>query len=195
MNHLKSFKELYESTSAGSFERDMVAPFKYSKIFDERIGYSKNEFLEDLKLMKTETDPDEFNDIREIIYKYTGKTTLDSVLLLKSKTFNILVKEIEMYLDSKGDFELLEFPDGYILCFEDIKKGSDLVDIYFNPDVDIIRCVVTSASPVETETEFSIGKFDFTKYGLDEDDFNHMVNSCREMKAKKAGDTPDMTSL
>ena len=173
----------------------MVSPFKYSKTFDERIGYSKKEFVEDLKLMKNDTDPEEFNDIREIIYKYTGKTTLDSILMLKSKTFDLLVKEIELYLDSAGDFELLEFPDGFILCFEDIQKGNKMVDIYFDPSNDIIRCVTTSDSPVETEEEFTLGEFEPIKYNLEEIDFDRMVKSCRDMISKKAVNTPDTTSL
>ena len=185
MKHIKYFKELIESTSAGSQETNNIMPFKYSKVYDPRIGYNKQEFFDDLGIIMKELDDTNKKNLLTIIKSMTGEGSIDSVLNIQSRILNDLMDKVEKFLDSKADFQLNMYPDGYVLCFEDIRRDGKKYDLYFNPTNNRIKIVSQTGAALEPENYFSLADFMPKKYNIDENDFSSTIEKTKSLFAKK----------
>lgn len=185
MRHLKGFLELFESSSAGSQGTNGVAPFKYAKLYDPRIGYNKVDFVEDLKTIYNDLDGESKKDLLHIIESFTGQGTLESPVNLPTSTLNKLMKAVSDFLDSKSDFELFQYPDGYVLCFEDVVYNNRLYDIYFNPDRDKIKISYQTGSTVEPEDIMGVDTFVPKKFGVSDSDFDSTIRRARSLFKRK----------
>ena len=92
MKHLKTYKQLIESTSAGSQETSGVMPFKYTRVYDPRIGYNKVEFMTDLGMIINDLSDNEGKDLLSIIQKVTGSASVDSIDSIRTLDLNSLIK-------------------------------------------------------------------------------------------------------
>jgi len=191
MKHLKTFTELTESSSAGSQETNDILPFKYAGVYDPRVGYNKTDFIADVEIMLKNMDEQDKEDIKVIIKSLTGSGSVDSIRNLRSKELNLLMKAIEDFLDSKADFQLTIYPDGYVLCFENIRAGKKKYDIYFSPKKNDIKIVPQTGSAVEPEYISTIENFDPKKYGIEKDDFLKTIEQAKNIFMQKG--TSDKT--
>ncbi len=185
MRHLKGFLELFESTSAGSQGTNGVAPFKYAKLYDPRIGYNKVDFVEDLKTIYKDLDVESRKNLLHIIESFTGQATLESPVNMVTSTLNKLMKAVSDFLDSKSDFELFQYPDGYVLCFEDVTQNGRMYDIYFNPDSGKIKVSYQTGSTIEPEDIVKIEGFDPKKFGISEVDFDSTIRRAKSIFKRK----------
>jgi len=185
MRHLKGFLELFESSSAGSQGTNGVAPFKYAKLYDPRIGYNKVDFVEDLKIIYNDLDVESKKNLLHIIESFTGQKTLESSVNIPTSTLNKLMKAVSDFLDSKSDFELFQYPDGYVLCFEDVVQNTRLYDIYFNPDNDKIKISYQTGSTIEPEDIVKIDSFAPEKFGISDTDFDSTIRRARSLFKRK----------
>ena len=185
MKHLKTFSELTESSSAGSQETNDVLPFKYTKVYDPRIGYNKNDFVNDMDLITKTMEDSDKGDIGIIIKSLTGSVSIDSIHNLRSKQLNQLIHSIEDFLDSKADFELKMYPDGYVLCFENLKVGKKKYDIYYSPAKNNLKIVHQTGSAIEPEYISSIEDFKPKSYGIEEKDFEKTIEQTNHIFKKK----------
>ena len=191
MRHLKTYRELKESSSAGSQETNGTTPFKYSKIYDPRIGYNKTEFISDLNILYKEKNNDEKRDLCEVIKKFTGIPKIDSIQNLRTLDLNKLIKMVEEFLDSKADYVLNIYPDGYVLCFENIITKLGKYDIYFHPNKDIIKTVKQTGSTLEPEKYIKLDTFSPLKYNIKEKDFLETIKKCKLLfRQKEISDIP-----
>jgi len=185
MKHLKTFTELTESSSAGSQETNEILPFKYACVYDPRIGYNKSDFISDLEILFKKMSVSDKDDIKIIIKSLTGAGSIDSIMNLRSKELNLLMKAIEDFLDSKADFQLSIYPDGYVLCFENIKAGKRKYDIYFSPAKNNLKIVPQTGSAIEPEYVQSIEEFDPEKYGIEKEDFLKTLEQAKNIFMRK----------
>lgn len=191
MKHLKTFTELVESSSAGSNSPNDVIPFKYTTVYDPRIGYNKTDFIDDLNLLTQNMDEIDKRDLGLIIQSVTGSSSFDSILNLRSKSVEQLIKLVEEFMSSKADFELRLFPDGYVLCFENIRGGNSKFDIYYHPKKGMIKLVTQTPDAIEPETLIPINNFDPTKIGIETNDFELTIKKADSIFKQK--ETSDKT--
>lgn len=185
MRHLKGFLELFESSSAGSQGTNGVAPFKYAKLYDPRIGYNKVDFVEDLKNIYKDLDERSRKNLLHIIESFTGQATLESPVNIVTSTLNKLMKAVSDFLDSRSDFELFQYPDGYVLCFEDVINDNRPYDIYFNPNFDKIKISYQTGSTIEPEDIVAVKDFSPKNFGISEADFDSTIKRARSLFKRK----------
>ena len=185
MKHLKTFTELTESSSAGSQQTNDILPFKYAGVYDPRVGYNKSDFISDLELMFKKMGNSDKDDVKIIIKSLTGSESIDSIINLRSKELNLLMKAIEDFLDSKADFQLSIYPDGYVLCFENIKTDGKKYDIYFSPAKNNLKIVIQTGSAVEPEYIQAIEEFDPKEYGIEKEDFSKTIEQAKNIFKQK----------
>jgi hypothetical protein len=189
MKHLKSFQELIESTSAGSFSRTDITPFKYTQIYDPRIGYSNMDFIYDLKNIFKGLNREEREDVSAIVAKFTGSTSIDSIQNMPERLLTKLIEEVEFFLDSKSEFQLRMYPDGYVLCFEDIKARGEKLDIYYSPSKKMIKIVSQTGAASEPEELVPLENFETSKYDLSDQDFQTTISNCDQKFTRKSPDS------
>ena len=189
MKHLKSFIELSESTSAGSFARVDVVPFKYSQTYDYRVGYSNMNFIQDLKILFKDLKRENRENLVAIISKSTGSTSLDSIQNLAPKMLGILIEEVQFFLDSTANFELKMYPDGYVLCFDDVNGRDGKFDIYYSPSKKKIKLVLQTGEAAEPEILMDIEEFFPDRYNISDVDFQSTIKNCDKFIKRKIPDT------
>lgn len=201
MKHLYSYKELYESTSAGSQDRGSVdlPPFKFAINYDSRLGYTKRDFCSDLtEIYKGMTNRDR-SELMKVIVEFGGVYRISEISNLSQETVDILIKEIETHMDSKSSHKMQVLPDGYILCYEDLKHRGRICDLYYSPFRMNIKISYTDAYPEMEDLLISLDKFDPASVKVDLDDFTEVRNKCdnfigtNEVIVLK--DSPDSYSL
>ena len=181
MKNLKTFKELTESTSAGSQETNEVCPFRFSVVYDPRIGYNKGEFVSDLEIIIKKLSPSEKNELLSIIKGATGEASLNSIRGIKVIPLNELIHQVEEFISSKSDFKLRVYPDGFILCFENVVSGRTRFDIYYRPNSESIKIVPQTGASVEVERIIEIGKFSPIRFGISDEDFKRTIGRANDL--------------
>ena len=185
LKHLFTYTELLESTSAGSHDRGTdIPPFKFSKNYDPRIGYTKNDFFEDLLLIYNDLKTSEKKEFMDIIFKYTGLFRISGIKNLDQDIVDILTKKIEEFLSSKAEYKPIILPDGFILCFERLKNNNKLCDVYYSPFKSIIKiCYIDSYPEIEEKT-IPLDKFNPLTIKVSINDFNKTIEKCNNFSKR-----------
>ena len=166
MKHILKFKDLFESTSAASQERAGwdYPPFKFAKNFDPRLGYSKSDFTKDLVEIYKESKADKRKGLMDTIFKSTGVMKISQVENLQNSQVDKLMREIESFLESQAAEKLKILPDGFVLCYENLRDPEgERVDIYYSPVSQRVRVSYTGTYPETRDEEFSLDKCDDEK--------------------------------
>jgi hypothetical protein len=182
-----NFKELFESTSAFSQERAgwEYPPFKFAKNFDPRIGYSKDDFCIDLTQIYTESDNKKRQELMEVVSKNAGVFRIRDIKRLQNDIVNKLMKDIESFLESKADKKLTILPDGFILCYEDMKNDTHLCDIYYSPFQKIIKISYTNMYPEDKDLVIKLEEFKPEDFKIEKNDFKNTIDKCDGAASKK----------
>jgi hypothetical protein len=182
-----NFKELFESTSAFSQERAgwEYPPFKFAKNFDPRIGYSKDDFCNDLTQIYKESNFKSRKELMNVISKVTGVFRISEIKRLQNDLVNRLMKDVEEFLESKAEKELIILPDGFILCYEDMKKGNAICDIYYSPFQKIIKISYTDVYPEDKDFLIGLDEFNPEDFKIGESDFKSVIDKCNGSAVKK----------
>ncbi len=177
--YLKTFNSLFESTSAGSHDRGTsnVSPFKYAINFDHRIGYSKEDFIKDLTEIYTKSTHREKRDLMDFIFKNVGIFRISQIADLSQDKVDLLMKELEGFLDSKADYKPQSLPDGYFLCYENMGKNGRRCDVYYSPKTRSVKVCFTDSYPEAEEIKYSLEEFSPESTGIDAEDFFKLVDS------------------
>lgn len=178
MKYIKSYN-IFESSSAGSQDTNNILPFKYTKNYDPRIGYNTVDFIQDLSIILEEGNDKQKDDILSIISSITGEPLLSSIRLLNVLSLNRLISLVGNYLDSKSDYKLEIYPDGYVLCFENLPYKDLFYDIYYSPKKQMIKIVPQEGNPSEKEYRKKVENFNYTKFGITPDDYEKTLNRAK----------------
>lgn len=179
LKYLQSFS-IFESTSAGSHDRgaSVVSPFKYAVNFDHRIGYSKTDFMEDLKDLYVKSSPSERREMMDVIFKNAGVFKISDLSDLSQEKIDSLMKKMEDYLDNKSEYKLQILPDGFILCFESLKKNDRNCDLYYSPSLQKIKICFTDVYPEDEEIIYDFIDFSPESLNIDPEDYNSVIKKC-----------------
>jgi hypothetical protein len=182
-----NFKELFESTSAFSQERAgwEYPPFKFAKNFDPRIGYSKDDFCIDLVQIYKESDAKTRKELMSVISKVAGVFRISKIKRLQNDLVNRIMKEVEEFLESKAEKELIILPDGFILCYEDMKKGNTICDLYYSPFQKIIKISYTDVYPEDKDFLVGLDEFNPADFKISDPDFKSVIDKCDTSASKK----------
>jgi len=187
LKHLLTFKGLFESISAYSHERAGwdFPPFKFARNFDPRLGYSKDDFCNDVIEIYKESDDSKRTGLMDVIYKSCGALRISQIRELQNTQADKLMKEVEAFLESQASEILKILPDGFILCYEDIMDHEGKrIDLYYSPIAKKIRVCYTGSYPEVEEYECSLEEFKPTKYKIDQEDFNDVISKCDDEKGE-----------
>ena len=180
MKFLLKFKDLSESTSAFSQERAgwEFPPFKFAKNFDPRIGYSKDDFYVDICAIYKEANREKRDGIMLIAKNTADIRRLSEIKNLNNKVVNLLMKDIEEFLASKSESVLRVLPDGFVLCYENIKYKGRICDIYYSPTEKCVKISYSDVYPENEEYEISLNDFKPDVFGVKDEDFKFTIDKC-----------------
>jgi hypothetical protein len=181
LKYLKSFSSLFESSSAGSHDRGYseVSPFKYAINFDHRIGYSKEDFANDLKEIYSKSSSKEKSEMMDFLFKKSGVLKISQIPELSQEKIDELIKDLESFLDSRAEHNPQILPDGYFLCYENLKKNSRRCDVYYSPTVNSVKICFTDSYPENDEVIISSEEFDPESVGIGEKDFLNLLDKIK----------------
>lgn len=183
MKYILTFTGLSESTSAYSHERAGwdFPPFKFARSFDPRLGYSKDDFCKDVIQIYKECDNDKRSSLMAIIYKSSGAIRISQIRELQNTQVNKLMKKVEEFLESQASEILKILPDGFILCYENIRDAEGKrIDLYYSPISKKIRVCYTGTYPETEEYEYALDEFKPIKFKIGIKDFNDAILKCND---------------
>lgn len=181
MKYILKFNDLFESVSAASHERSGwdYPPFKFAKNFDPRVGYSKKDFCRDLRRIYLKLERPKKSGLMKTIFSISGMTEISQIENLPNSKVDSLMRAIEEFLESKVSDKLKILPDGFILCYENIKDPENRrVDIYYSPVLKIIRISYTDEYPETREEELSLEEFRPFSFKIDPKEFKKTIDKC-----------------
>jgi len=180
LKHLLSYRDLFESTSAGSQDRGSsdVPPFKFAINFDPRLGYTKNDFVQDLSEIYLGYPLKDRRDLMDAVFKSAGVFKISDIQDLPQDRVDKLIKSVEEYMESKSEYKLEILPDGFILCFEGLKHRKRTCDVYYSPTERKVKISYTDAYPENEEIIIGIDGFSPISVGVDNNDFMATVEKC-----------------
>jgi len=201
LKHLSTYKDLFESTSAGSQDRGSVdlPPFKFAINYDSRLGYTKRDFCSDLAEIYRGMTKKERSELMDVVFKNAGVFRISRMTDLSQETVDRVMQAVELHLDSKSDYKMQVLPDGYILCFEGLKNRKRLCDVYYSPSESKVKISYTDSYPEMEDVVISIDDFRPSSINVESDDFSNTIKKCNdflgntEITASK--DSPDNYSL
>jgi hypothetical protein len=201
LKHIFSYKDLFESTSAGSQDRGTadVSPFKFAINYDPRLGYTKKDFSMDLVEIYKGMSKRERSELMNVIFKSGGVFRISEISELSQETVDRIIKEVEMHLDSKSVYKMQVLPDGYILCYEGLKHKKRSCDVYYSPTESKVKISYTDTYPEMENVIISLESFNPSSVNIESDDFLSIKNKCdnfigtNQIIASK--DNPDNYSL
>lgn len=178
MKYLKSFSLLFESTSAGSHDRGSseVSPFKYAINFDNRIGYTKEDFVEDLREIYLKSTRKDRSELIDFLFKNSGVLSISQILDLSQDRIDVLTKKVEEFLDSKAEYRPQRLPDGYFICYENLFKSGKRCDLYYSPSLKKIKISFTDSYPESEESIYELDDFRPEAFGIDAEEFNNLIS-------------------
>lgn len=181
MKFLLNFKQISESTSAFSQERAGwdFPPFKFAKNFDPRIGYSKDDFYNDLCSIYRELEKEKRDKIMAIVKEVAGIDRLKNIKGLNNLLVNKLMKRIEDFLKSKSEPVLKILPDGFVLCYENIKRNGRVFDVYYSPTDKVIKISYVDLYPENEELQKELNDFNSESFGIKKEDFESVMDKCQ----------------
>jgi hypothetical protein len=201
LKHIFSYKDLFESTSAGSQDRGSadLSPFKFAINYDPRLGYTKNDFYNDLIEIYKGLTKRERSELMDVISKSGGVFRISKIQDLSQETVDRIIKDVEAHLDSKSAYKMQVLPDGYILCYEGLKYRNRLCDIYYSPLELRIKISYTDTYPEMEDKNIPVEEFNPSSINVDSDDFLAIKAKCDNFigtnQTIAAKDTPDSYSL
>ena len=186
MKHILSYLDLFESTSAGSQDRGSsdVPPFKFAINFDPRLGYTKNDFAQDLTEIYKGYSGKDRRDLMDVVFKSCGIFRISDILDLPQDRVDGLIKDIEKYMESKSEYKLEIFPDGFILCFEGLKHRKRTCDVYYSPSERKVKISYTDTYPENEDIAIGIDGFSPAAIGVNTEDFLDTVRKCDDYSRK-----------
>lgn len=201
MKHIFTYKDLFESTSAGSQDRGSadLSPFKFAINYDPRLGYTKKDFCSDLVEIYKGLSKRERDELMDVIFKSGGIFRISKIEDLSQETVDRIIKDVETHLDSKSAYKMQVLPDGYILCYEGLKHKGRLCDVYYSPSELNIKISYTDTYPEMEDIKIPVEEFNSSSLNIDSEDFLAIRNKCdnfigvNQVIASK--DTPDSYSL
>lgn len=178
LKHLKSFSSIFESTSAGSHDRGYseISPFKYAINFDHRIGYSKEDFAKDLNEIYLRSSNKERSEMMDFIFKNSGVLKISQIPELSQAKVDSIIKDLEKFLDSRAEHNPQIFPDGYFLCYEDLRKNGRKCDAYYSPSLKCVKICFTDSYPENEEEVIQIDDFSPKSIGIEDNDFSALLD-------------------
>lgn len=201
MKHIFSYKDLFESTSAGSQDRGTadISPFKFAINYDPRLGYTKKDFSMDLIEIYKGMSKRERSELMNVVFKSGGIFRISEIPDLSQETVDRIIKEVEAHLDSKSVYKMQVLPDGYILCYEGLKHKGRFCDVYYSPTESKVKISYTDTYPEMENVIISLESFNPSSVNIESDDFESTKNKCdnfvgtNQIIASK--DSPDNYSL
>ena len=88
------------------------------------------------------------------------------------------MKDIEEFLASKAESILRVLPDGFVLCYENIKYKGRICDIYYSPTEKCVKISYSDVYPENEEYEIPLNDFKPDVFGIKEDDFKLIMDKC-----------------
>lgn len=201
MKHLSTYKDLFESTSAGSQDRGSVdlPPFKFAINYDSRLGYTKHDFCSDLAEIYRGMTKKERSELMDVVFKNAGVFRISRMTDLSQETVDRVMRAVELHLDSKSDYKMQVLPDGYILCFEGLKSKKRLCDVYYSPSELKVKISYTDSYPEMEDVIISIDDFNPSSINVESDDFSSTIKKCNDflgnIEVTALKDSPDNYSL
>lgn len=182
LKHLKSFSSLFESTSAGSHDRGYseVSPFKYAINYDHRIGYSKDDLAKDLNEIYLKSSHKERSEMMDFIFKNSGILRISQIPELPQDKIDSLTKALEKFLDSRAEHNPQILPDGYFLCYENLKRKGRKCDVYYSPSLKSVKISFTDSYPENDEEIISAEEFSPESIGVNNEDFSNLMNKLKD---------------
>jgi hypothetical protein len=178
LRHIKSFSSLFESTSAGSHDRGYsdVPPFKYAINFDHRIGYSKDDFAKDLNEIYLRSSSKEKSEMMDFIFKNSGILKISQIPELSQEKIDTLIKDLEGFLDSRAEHNPKMLPDGYLLCYENLRKKGRRCDVYYSPSLKSVKICFTDSYPEKDDEVISLEDFIPDSVGINQKEFSNLLS-------------------
>jgi hypothetical protein len=201
LKHLFTYKDLFESTSAGSQDRGSVdlPPFKFAINYDPRLGYTKQDFCSDLAEIYRGMTKKERSELMDVVFKNAGVFRISKMADLSQETVDRVIQAVELHLDSKSDYKMQVLPDGYILCYEGLKNKKRLCDVYYSPSESNVKISYTDSYPEMEDLVISIDDFNPSSINVEPDDFSITIKKCNDFLGKAevtaSKDNPDNYSL
>lgn len=183
MKHILTFNDLFESVSAYSQERAGwdFPPFKFARNFDPRLGYSREDFCNDLIAIYRESDATKRRGLMDTIFQSVGVTRISEIKKLQNQIVNNLMKKVEEFLESQSAEILKILPDGFVLCYENTRdENGSRIDIYYSPTSKRIRVCYTGSYPEIEEKEYTLEEFRPMRYKIDPKDFDSVIKKCED---------------
>ena len=100
---------------------------------------------------------------------------------LSNTVVNKLMKDIENFIESKSESVLRILPDGFVLCYEDMRHKGRICDIYYSPTEKSIKISYSDVYPENEEYEMSLEDFNPGMFNIKEDDFKSVLDKCRTL--------------
>jgi hypothetical protein len=186
LKHLRTYREVFESTSAGSHDRGVeTSPFKYSKVYDHRLGYTKNDFCEDLEMIYKELNTIERRELMDVVYRFSGAFRINTLRSLSQEAIDKLIPEVEKYLDAKSNYRPIILPDGYMLCYNGVRYNKTICDIYYSPYEGIIKIAFVDEYPELDDRYMDLEDFSPATAGIKQEDFDDIVAKCDRFSKRK----------
>jgi hypothetical protein len=186
LKHLLNFKELNESTSAFSQERAGwgYAPFQFAKNYDPRVGYSKEDFINDLNYLYKEMSIKKKKQFKDALFRYGGVLEIYQIKNLSNSKVEALIKDIEKFLTSDANKKMSILPDGFVLCYEKMENQKRKCDLYYSPYSNEMRISYTDTYPEMEDIFISKEEFKPEEFDLDLEDFNETIEKCKSFIKK-----------
>jgi len=180
LKHILTYKGLLESTSAGSQDRGSIdlPPFKFAINYDPRLGYTKQDFCNDLTEIYRGMTKSERSDLMDVVFKNGGVFRISRIADLSQGTVDRIIKSVESHLDRKSEYKMQILPDGYILCYEGLKNKGRLCDVYYSPSESMVKISYTDAYPEMEDVIIPADEFNPSSINVDPDDFSNAVDKC-----------------
>lgn len=178
--------DLFESTSAGSQDRGSsdVPPFKFAINFDPRLGYTKQDFAKDLTEIYLGYSIRDRKDLMDVVFKSAAIFKISDINNLPQDRVDKLIKSVEEYMESKSEYKLEILPDGFILCFENLKHRKRSCDVYYSPSESMVKISYTDTYPENEDVVIKIAEFSPSSIGVDNEDFLNTVEKCDNYSKK-----------
>lgn len=188
MKHILSYRDLFESTSAGSQDRGSsdVPPFKFAINFDPRLGYTKHDFAKDLTEIYVGYSLRDRKDLMDVVFKSAAIFKISDINDLPQDRVDKLIKNVEEYMESKSEYKLEILPDGFILCFENLKHRKRSCDVYYSPSESMIKISYTDSYPENEDVFVNAEGFSPVSIGVDPEDFLNTVEKCNNYNQKNS---------
>lgn len=162
-----------------------MPPFKFAINFDPRLGYTKNDFVQDLTEIYLGYPLNVRRDLMDAVFKSAGVFKISDIQDLPQDRVDKLIKSVEEYMESKSEYKLEILPDGFILCFEGLKHRKRTCDVYYSPTERKVKISYTETYPENEEIIIGIDGFSPISVGVDNKDFMATVEKCDD-HAKKS---------